>query len=92
MSSSAPLLLETIPRLIFFTGLDCSLMTPSASSCLEPTSSPPAPKRRYTSKIAGLANSPTSWRSSVALTVLYPSRPREVVEVASVMSHGSHST
>lgn len=91
MSSSAPLSLETIPRLIFFTGLDCSLMTPSASSCPKPPTAPQALKGRYITKVTGLAILPDVALLG-GLTVLYPSRPLEVVEVASVMSHGPHST
>lgn len=92
MSSSAPLSLETIPRLILFTGLDCSLMTPSASSCPKPPTAPQALKRRYITKFSGLAIFPDVATLLGGLTVLYPSRPLEVVEVASVMSHGPRST
>lgn len=70
-------------------------MTLSASSCLEPPSSPKAPKPQSDAilpKSLDLQYFPDVVALFRGLTVLYPSRPLELVEVASVMSHGPHST
>lgn len=77
MSSSAPRSLETIPRLIFFAGLDYLLLTPLVSSCLEPPTTTPSPKATDTvlPKSQDLQQFPDVAVLLRGLTVLYPSRP-----------------